>query len=28
MGEEQNNLLRVTTSRGEGWIDKLLVKKQ
>lgn len=28
MGEEQNGMYRVTTSEGEGWVDKLLVKKQ
>lgn len=28
MGEEQNEMYRVTTSEGEGWVDKLLVKKQ
>lgn len=29
MGEEQNGLYKVTTSEGnEGWVDKLLVKKQ
>lgn len=27
MGEEQNGMYRVTTSEGEGWVDKLLVKK-
>ncbi|EGF31045.1 glutaredoxin family protein [Oxalobacteraceae bacterium IMCC9480] len=27
MGDERDGLYRVTTSRGEGWIDKLLVKK-
>lgn len=27
MGEENGGLYRVTTPRGEGWVDKLLVKK-
>lgn len=27
MGEEQNGMYRVTTTEGEGWVDKLLVKK-
>lgn len=27
MGEEQNGMYKVTTSEGEGWVDKLLVKK-
>lgn len=27
MGEERDGLYRVTTSQGEGWVDKLLVKK-
>ncbi|MEB0135206.1 glutaredoxin family protein [Actimicrobium sp. CCC2.4] len=27
MGDEHDGLYRVTTSRGEGWVDKLLVKK-
>lgn len=27
MGEEQNGLYKVTSSSGEGWVDKLLVKK-
>lgn len=27
MGEEREGLYRVTSSQGEGWIDKLLVKK-
>ncbi len=27
MGEEQNGMYRVTTAEGEGWVDKLLVKK-
>lgn len=27
MGEEQGGMYRVTTSEGEGWVDKLLVKK-
>ncbi|GAA4029559.1 hypothetical protein GCM10022212_29700 [Actimicrobium antarcticum] len=27
MGEERGGLYRVTSSRGEGWVDKLLVKK-
>lgn len=27
MGEERNGLYRVTTQKGEGWVDKLLVKK-
>jgi glutaredoxin len=27
MGEERDGLYRVTTSSGEGWVDKLLVKK-
>lgn len=28
MGEEREGFYRVTTQKGEGWIDKLLVKKQ
>jgi glutaredoxin len=28
MGEERDGRYRVTTQKGEGWIDKLLVKKQ
>lgn len=28
MGEEREGFYRVTTPKGEGWIDKLLVKKQ
>ena len=28
MGEERAGYYRVTTQNGEGWIDKLLVKKQ
>jgi glutaredoxin len=28
MGEEQSGYYRVTCSNGEGWVDKLLVKKQ
>jgi glutaredoxin len=28
MGEEREGFYHVTTQRGEGWIDKLLVKKQ
>jgi glutaredoxin len=28
MGEERKGFLRVTTQNGEGWVDKLLVKKQ
>ena len=27
MGEEREGLYRVTTPQGEGWVDKLLVKK-
>lgn len=27
MGEERDGLYRVTTQKGEGWVDKLLVKK-
>ena len=27
MGEERDGLYRVTTQQGEGWVDKLLVKK-
>jgi glutaredoxin len=27
MGEEQNGLLKVASSKGEGWVDKILVKK-
>lgn len=27
MGEEREGLYRVTTTKGEGWVDKLLVKK-
>jgi len=27
MGEEREGLYRVTTQKGEGWVDKLLVKK-
>lgn len=27
MGEEREGLYRVTTTRGEGWVDKLLVRK-
>jgi glutaredoxin len=27
MGEERDGLYRVTTPKGEGWVDKLLVKK-
>ena len=27
MGEEQNGLYKVTSASGEGWVDKLLVKK-
>lgn len=27
MGEESDGLYRVTTPKGEGWVDKLLVKK-
>ena len=27
MGEERDGLYRVTTTQGEGWVDKLLVKK-
>lgn len=27
MGEERDGLYRVTTPQGEGWVDKLLVKK-
>lgn len=27
MGEERDGLYRVTTAQGEGWVDKLLVKK-
>ena len=27
MGEERDGLYRVTSSQGEGWVDKLLVKK-
>ena len=26
MGEERDGLYRVTTQKGEGWVDKLLVK--
>jgi hypothetical protein len=28
MGEEREGLYRVTTSQGEGWVDKLLVKRK
>lgn len=28
MGEERDGYYRVTTEKGEGWIEKLLVKKQ
>lgn len=28
MGEERDGFYRVTTPKGEGWIDKLLLKKQ
>lgn len=28
MGEEREGLYRVTTQKGEGWIDKLLVRRQ
>jgi glutaredoxin len=28
MGDESGGFYRVTTPKGEGWIDKLLVKKQ
>ena len=28
MGEERKGFLLVTTQNGEGWVDKLLVKKQ
>lgn len=28
MGEERQGLYRVTTQKGEGWIDKLLVRRQ
>jgi glutaredoxin len=28
MGEDRDGFYRVTTQKGEGWIDKLLVKKQ
>jgi glutaredoxin len=27
MGETQNGLLKVTTARGEGWVDQRLIKK-
>jgi len=27
MGEEREGFYRVTTQKGEGWVDKLLVKK-
>lgn len=27
MGEEQNGMYKVSTSEGEGWVDKLLVTK-
>lgn len=27
MGEERDGLYRVTTQKGEGWVDKLLLKK-
>ncbi len=27
MGEEHDGLYRITSSQGEGWVDKLLVKK-
>jgi glutaredoxin len=27
MGEERDGMYRVTTPKGEGWVDKLLVKK-
>lgn len=27
MGDEQDGFYRVTTSKGEGWVDKLLVRK-
>lgn len=28
MGEEQNGLYHITAPNGEGWVDKLLVRKQ
>lgn len=28
MGEEQNGLYRIAAPNGEGWVDKLLVKKR
>jgi hypothetical protein len=28
MGEVRDGFYRVTTQKGEGWVDKLLVKKQ
>ncbi|MBJ7312028.1 SH3 domain-containing protein [Rugamonas sp. CCM 8940] len=27
MGEERDGLYRVTTPQGEGWVEKLLIKK-
>ena len=27
MGEERDGMLRVTASAGEGWVDRLLVRK-
>jgi co-chaperonin GroES (HSP10) len=27
MGEESNGFLRVTTDKGEGWAEKILIKK-